>query len=137
MVLFCTERRAALIWLYCSAAKSSQSEASAEYSASSREPISSSWFLPTRLNSGLAPNSMQFSVKHLPIFFIAGGDDPVGSYGKGVLRTEAEFRKAGMVNVTCKLYPGGRHEILNEINRQEVYEDVAKWLDRVLPKKEK
>ena len=75
--------------------------------------------------------------KHLPIFFIAGGDDPVGSYGKGVLKTEAEFRKAGMVNVTCKLYPGGRHEILNEINRQEVYEDVAKWLDRVLPKKEK
>ena len=75
--------------------------------------------------------------KHLPIFFIAGGDDPVGSYGKGVLKTEAEFRKAGMVNVTCKLYPGGRHEILNEINRQEVYEDVAKWLDRVLPKKDK
>ena len=41
-----------------------------------------------------------------------------------------------MVNVTCKLYPGGRHEILNEINRQEVYEDVAKWLVRVLSKKE-
>ena len=77
-----------------------------------------------------------FASAFLPIFFIAGGDDPVGSYGKGVLKTEAEFRKAGMVNVTCKLYPGGRHEILNEINRQEVYEDVAKWLVRVLPKKE-
>ncbi len=63
--------------------------------------------------------------KHLPIFFIAGGDDPVGSYGKGVLKTEAEFRKAGMVNVTCKLYPGGRHEILNEIQPTGGLQDVA------------
>ena len=71
---------------------------------------------------------------HLPVFFIAGGEDPVGSYGKGVEQAAANFRKAGMVNVACKIYPDCRHEILNELNRQEVYEDVAKWLEGYVSK---
>ena len=66
--------------------------------------------------------------KHLPVFFIAGAEDPVGPYGKGVETAAKNFRKAGMINVACKIYPDCRHEILNELNRQEVYEDVAKWL---------
>lgn len=66
--------------------------------------------------------------KHLPVFFIAGSEDPVGPYGKGVEKAAAEFKKAGMINVACKLYPDCRHEILNELNKQEVYEDVANWL---------
>lgn len=67
--------------------------------------------------------------KHLPVFFIAGEEDPVGAYGKGVKQAAEAFRKAGMINVALKLYPQGRHEILNELNKAEVYEDVAKWLD--------
>lgn len=66
--------------------------------------------------------------KHLPVLFIAGGEDPVGSCGKGVERAAKEFKKAGMVNVACKIYPGCRHEILNELNKEEVYADVAAWL---------
>ena len=66
--------------------------------------------------------------KHLPVLFIAGSEDPVGPYGKGVEKAAAEFKKAGMINVACKLYPDCRHEILNELNKQEVYEDVANWL---------
>jgi len=66
---------------------------------------------------------------HLPVFFIAGAEDPVGPYGKGVQKAAQEFRKAGMINVACKIYPDCRHEILNELNKQEVYEDVANWLD--------
>ena len=66
--------------------------------------------------------------KHLPVFFIAGGEDPVGPYGKGVEKAASAFRKAGMINVACKIYPDCRHEILNELNKQEVYEDVVKWL---------
>lgn len=65
---------------------------------------------------------------HLPVFFIAGAEDPVGPYGKGVEKAAREFRKAGMINVACKIYPECRHEILNELNKQEVYEDVARWL---------
>lgn len=66
--------------------------------------------------------------KDLPVYFIAGGDDPVGSYGKGVEQAADSFRKAGMECVDVKIYPLCRHEILNEINWKEVYEDVAKWL---------
>ena len=66
--------------------------------------------------------------KHLPVFFIAGAEDPVGPYGKGVEQAVKEFKKAGMINVACKIYPDCRHEILNELNKQEVYEDVAAWL---------
>lgn len=67
--------------------------------------------------------------KDLPVLFIAGGDDPVGNYGKGVLRSAEAFRKAGMLDVSCKIYPLGRHEILNEINREEVYQDISSWLN--------
>lgn len=67
--------------------------------------------------------------KDLPVLFIAGGDDPVGNYGKGVLRSAEAFRKAGMLDVSCKIYPLGRHEILNEIKREEVYQDISSWLN--------
>jgi len=66
--------------------------------------------------------------KKIPVLFIAGGDDPVGNYGVGVRKTAQAFTAAGMQNVQTKLYPLGRHEILNEINKKEVYEDVAEWL---------
>ena len=67
--------------------------------------------------------------KHLPVFFIAGAEDPVGPYGKGVEQAVKAFKKAGMINVACRIYPDCRHEILNELNKQEVYEDVAAWLE--------
>lgn len=76
------------------------------------------------------PENLAAMKKDLPVFFIAGGDDPVGSYGKGVRKTAQAFRKAGMVNVTTRIYPLCRHEILNEINRQEIYEDVAQWIGK-------
>lgn len=71
--------------------------------------------------------------QNLPVFFIAGGDDPVGSYGKGVRQTAEAFRKAGMKHVSQRIYPLCRHEILNEINRGEIYEDTWQWLQKVLP----
>lgn len=66
--------------------------------------------------------------KELPVFFIAGGDDPVGPYGKGVSQAADAFRKAGMQDVSVKIYPLCRHEILNEINKEDVFADVAAWL---------
>ena len=69
--------------------------------------------------------------KELPVYFIAGGDDPVGGYGAGVRKCAEEFQKHGMKQVDIKIYPLCRHEIHNEINRQGVYEDVAKWIESV------
>ena len=78
------------------------------------------------------PSNLTAMKKDLPVLFIAGGDDPVGNYGKGVLQSSEAFRKAGMRDVSCKIYPLGRHEILNEINREEVYRDVSSWLEQKL-----
>lgn len=64
----------------------------------------------------------------IPLFFISGEFDPVGEYGKGLTRAYDLAVNAGCRDVTIKIYPGARHEILNEINRQEVYEDILEWM---------
>lgn len=79
------------------------------------------------------PENLANMKKHLPVLFIAGEEDPVGSYGKGVRQAAQAFKKAGMVNVSLTLYPQCRHEILNELNRQEVYEDIGRFLARHIP----
>ena len=66
--------------------------------------------------------------KKLPVFFVAGEDDPVGDYGKGVLKAANMFKNAGMQNIKVKLYPTDRHEILNETDREHVYDDLYSWL---------
>lgn len=71
--------------------------------------------------------------KKLPIHFISGDLDPVGSYGEGVKKAYEDFQKAGMERISLKLYPGGRHELLNEKNKQQVYEELYSWIvERVL-----
>ena len=70
--------------------------------------------------------------KQLPCYFIAGGDDPVGEYGAGVRKAAKAFEDAGMEKVAVKLYPLCRHEILNEINRQDIYEDILSWIESVI-----
>lgn len=80
------------------------------------------------------PAHLEAMKKDLPVFFVAGGDDPVGSYGKGVRHTVSEFKKAGMTDVSCRIYPLCRHEILNEINRQEIFEDIGGWLAKKVEK---
>ena len=77
------------------------------------------------------PKNLDAMKKDLPVFFIAGGDDPVGGYGAGVRQVAAEFKKHGMEQVDVKIYPLCRHEIHNEINRQEVYDDVAAWIEKM------
>lgn len=52
----------------------------------------------------------------------------MGNLGKGVKTAYEKFAAAGMRDVTMKLYPGDRHEILNELDRQQVYEDLYQWM---------
>ena len=68
--------------------------------------------------------------KNLPTFIISGTHDPVGDYGKGVTSVYNNLLKNGASRVSMTLYPEGRHEILNEINKEEVYEDVAHFLSK-------
>ena len=66
--------------------------------------------------------------KDLPIFIVSGAEDPVGNYGKGVEEVYASLIAEGVTDVTRKIYPAMRHEILNEVNRQTVYEDILSFI---------
>lgn len=67
--------------------------------------------------------------KDLPLLFIAGAADPVGENGEAVVRAVELYRHAGVHDVSLILYPGMRHEILNEPGKMKVYEDVLEWIE--------
>ncbi|HHU49987.1 MAG: lysophospholipase [Caldicoprobacterales bacterium] len=67
--------------------------------------------------------------KNLPVYILSGSMDPVGEFGKGVTRLAQQYRHYGLTDVTLKLYEDARHEILNEINKDEVINDILRWLD--------
>lgn len=67
--------------------------------------------------------------KNLPVFLVAGEDDPVGNAGKSVKKVYEQFKRLGMKDVTLKLYPQDRHEILNEVDREDVYKDIFQWME--------
>lgn len=74
-------------------------------------------------------NNFKKIPKDLPILIISGEEDPVGDSGKGLKKLYNRYKEAGVKDLAIKLYPGARHEILNEINRNEVMDDVVNWLD--------
>ena len=70
--------------------------------------------------------------KDLPLLFLAGDADPVGEQGAGVKRAVKSLLDAGVKNIEVKLYPSARHELLVELNREEVFADIGDWLERRL-----
>jgi alpha-beta hydrolase superfamily lysophospholipase len=70
--------------------------------------------------------------KHLPIRLITGGRDPVSKQGGGVESLVADYRRAGLQNVSHHLYPDARHDLLHEINRAAVMLDLVTWLDEAI-----
>ena len=69
--------------------------------------------------------------KALPVLIFSGEKDPVGG-AKAVEEVSAQMTRVGLTNVRTKVYPGGRHEMLNETNRDEVTADVIAWLDTTI-----
>lgn len=67
--------------------------------------------------------------RDLPVYLFSGKKDPVGDFGKGVQQVTLQFQRDGFKNVTEKFYYDGRHEMLNETNRDEVYQDVLDWIN--------
>lgn len=67
--------------------------------------------------------------KDLPIYIFSGDRDPVGKNGKGVMKLVNTYKKVGLKQISYKLYPGGRHEMLNETNKEEVMQDVLDWIN--------
>ena len=70
--------------------------------------------------------------KNLPVYFVAGALDPVGDYGKGVIRAVNKFHKAGVKSVSLTLYEDSRHEILNDDCKQQVQKDLLAFFEGIL-----
>lgn len=69
--------------------------------------------------------------KELPIVLFSGDDDPVGGYGKSLQMLVRLYDQAGVKNVRLTLYPGARHELLNETNKQQVMTDILESINQV------
>lgn len=67
---------------------------------------------------------------NLPILIVSGEEDPVGAYGEGVKELYERYRGLGLKDLNLILYEGARHEILNEINKDDVNADILDWLNR-------
>lgn len=81
-------------------------------------------FIQSPANIARIPND-------LPIFVVSGAEDPVGGNGKGVLQAAAALKKQ-CPDTVCKLYPGMRHEILNEDDRAQVITDILNWIQKYI-----
>jgi alpha-beta hydrolase superfamily lysophospholipase len=68
----------------------------------------------------------------LPVLLVAGDEDPLNAKLAGLRLLESRWRDAGVVQIETCYYSGGRHEMLNETNRDEVTKDIVTWLGRTL-----
>jgi len=92
-------------------------------------PINFYYYLFRGLDKLNKKGSFSSVPKHLPVFIMSGAEDPVGGYTKKVKKLYEKYHEADIKDLELMLYPGGRHEMLNEINRGEVFGNVAKWLN--------
>lgn len=74
--------------------------------------------------------------KDKPYYFLSGAMDPVGGYTVGVKQIYDRLKDAGINDVTLRFYEGGHHEMLNEINRKDVYRDLLDWINNIIRSKE-
>ena len=91
------------------------------------------WQLLDSMKRTADRNTYQKWNKDMPVLLISGSDDPVGDKGKGVTSVEKSLTNGGVVNVKCKLYANGRHDILHEEKQgitQSVCQDIKEWILR-------
>lgn len=74
------------------------------------------------------PENLKKMNANTPVLFVSGAMDPVGDCGKGVRRAYGSFLRAGARDVSLRLYPELRHEILNEDCREDIFRDLYLWL---------
>ena len=80
-----------------------------------------------------APDHEARLPRGLPVLLLAGGDDPVSNRTAALAPLRASFARAGIV-LTERIYPGARHELFNETNREEVVADLLTWLATLNPR---
>lgn len=80
----------------------------------------------------IKPSTFEATPKELPLLIMSGEKDPVGDFGKGPTAVASLYEKHGCEDVTLRLYPDDRHEILNEVDRAKVQEDTLGWIEEHL-----
>ncbi len=88
-------------------------------------------FLP-EIKNAFSKANIAALPKHITIYTFAGDKDAVGLQGKGFSQIIKNWRAAGVTDITYKLYPGGRHEMMNDTIRPEVLGDIVVWLSRYI-----
>lgn len=83
------------------------------------------------LRENARPENLAKIPKNVPIYLFSGAKDPVSAETKGVEKLIAAYRAAGLTELESRFYPDGRHEMVNETNREEVWRDLITWLERV------
>jgi alpha-beta hydrolase superfamily lysophospholipase len=68
--------------------------------------------------------------RSLPVYVFSGSADPVGEMSKSPTALVNEYRKIGISDCEFVLYPGARHETLNETNREEVMDNLLSWINK-------
>ena len=84
-----------------------------------------------QINDPIGPAGIR---SDLPVLLVAGDEDPLNRKLEGLRLLEQRWRDAGVARIDTLYYPGGRHEMLNEINRDQVTRDIIAWLREVLIK---
>ena len=92
-------------------------------------PINFYYHLFRAFKSLYKKNRLKDIAKDLPILIISGDKDPVGKYGKSTRSLYSQYEKLNLADIELKLYEDARHELLNEINRQAVYDYILQWLE--------
>lgn len=80
----------------------------------------------------LYPGNLSAMDQSVPVLLYSGASDPVGGRGEGIKKVAAEMKAAGVRDVTVKLYENGRHEMHNEPNREQVFQDLIDWIVKLL-----
>lgn len=83
------------------------------------------------IKDALQSHNIQQIPKHIPMYAFAGDKDPVGMEGKGFLQLIQNWKAAGVSNIHYDLYKDGRHEMLNETNREEVINNCILWIKKI------
>ncbi|MDF2877313.1 MAG: alpha/beta hydrolase fold protein [Clostridia bacterium] len=95
-------------------------------------PVHFYYYFLKGLKSLYTPQKLSQIRKDLPLLILSGTMDPVGHYGKSVRKLHRLYTNLGMQALTLKLFPSGRHEMLNESNRMEVYNSLLHWINQVI-----
>ena len=76
------------------------------------------------------PANLNKIPKDLPVLIVSGGKDPVGNFGKDPVKVAEIYKQTGLKDVTCKIYPEDRHEVLNEMDKETVDRDILEWIEQ-------